>query len=1835
MSEYSDLILSNDPFCFWRMESPLAGENTTPNNGTQNPSYFAIHTGVYEYPVGSADFSNTCVRFNGIDSALYCSNIDPGEALGNAITLEFWVKPSREIADKTKPEVLFSKGRAVPGSWDCDIFVALTENNQITATLKTTTTEADTTVTADYTFLTNTWYLVHVVFFSNKIEIYKDGYLIKTQAITNSDWGSMFDTTQNFRMGFTEPGDMATYHPFKGEIDEVAIYNKELTATQKLNRLRYSDSKNLTKMSYVNELEKQTSISLFDVDFGLPYMARTYTKLVRNRNPICYWKLGKHTTENLGDSGSVNDAVYNGTPAHYVTGFADICDNSIKLDGVNDFVLTGGLNSSYSLSNSSYEFWISPEELVAGSTEKVIFYKGNYGTTTDICISLIEDNFIKVKVGSTELTSTTALVKDSWAFVALVIDGTKWDLYINGILDSTLTTSTTVSNSTSTKMALGVPVDNAGTAQTDATYTYLTAALDEFALYGYALSSFAIYEHYKSGTNQIILDDSDDVNVSPVYTTATVYSREEFINLLNPVHWWKLDEAHPVPSNLFVDSGSGARDLTYGDPSTNNIVTSPLFNNAGKARSFTGDSAKEAYNSSGLNLGSAGSFTPITISFWYYSGGNSSENDGIMSWGPLSIDGGFGFSHQQTTFRFYLAKSGTNYVYEYANTIQNSRWYFVTITVSSTGKIKFYIDGTQHADLNQTTDGKGLKIPPVSSKFEIGDQGFQDKPNYSIDDVLVFGTDLTASQINQLYNISKFGESYGRRNISSSSASVVSNSYIPCQKHSSFVGELDLTDHILEYSINSSLDDIIDSARFVVSEDFYNSTIFERIQPNSIIKVKERYKSKGGSFDSGWVEIGTFLIDGPAGVDISRDGSKTVSVACSSVTKLMSLDYFTRNIEPDKVSIEKSLLTLVGPVIDTYKFKKYRNGYDASSLEDDSTVFLQNWANSPEPKIYIKDFTNLYSGTDERKLNLDVKPTDEIRLRGGDGGVQLLYGEGALVVDKDFFESSVPEVGLGYPDTDTGISAEFSRYLTYPDLIFNATVGSIDFIDNSKYSVTLSNSGNELYDGWSILLKTGNAKGNFYKLKLKDKNRAGVEYNFTTGANDGTVGTVDWVNPSNVVDSSLTTKATYTHTTFSAGSIPPPETRGNFPYTLTNNGASKYIKITELVGASEIPDSAEVLGLELILLHDEIKYSYKNATQEYIPSFTVKPANVRFVKAGTISTTNIAGTAAAWASFKRITNNTDQSVNQKKTIETVFGSKDYTWGETITGADLKNSATGFVLNLASTLTTTSPTTISGYLAYEAYKQLTLNGYGTLGLYNAKVRVYYKTGNESYYVTDLKGRLVNPHSEEIEVGDSVQIGDCNRLEDAIRKLFLALGFQETDATKPFFIDVQESNSEIILPPLETSLDDQLYPTQILEQIVQYSPPNYNLLRLPNGSIQFKTIVVPTDPLDHELISNYEENKDKSDYNLYTRVIGQGLNLSAVNVALHTDYGGQSAIRAYKKDNFGDSTDSGVNNNNDQPAANVLVKQVLDLSPKTPYITYDGNDLYGVLYQTVGKDVNSWTMEESDLFCIDLGLNTSQEVPQEFEIDDLEFAFINTYREGSLVPQSVYFYTMTEEDYNAEYSRTLPITPSQDDADLTDSYFPAADAKGWKLLTNEITLQEGVTQINSEAFLSKRPQKFRFIKIRVGQPHFRYEVEGKYDGKKFSRINISDFKVWTSNRILASAELGISNNFNGSEYKDLIRRLKRRTYVLEVNPYLNSFEDVKTFSENELLERSYDFTPITISGFAPLVRAGQIVLYREKEEVEYKRYLVRSANQSRLSSGENSSLLILQNFDIKFN
>jgi hypothetical protein len=504
--------------------------------------------------------------------------------------------------------------------------------------------------------------------------------------------------------------------------------------------------------------------------------------------------------------------------------------------------------------------------------------------------------------------------------------------------------------------------------------------------------------------------------------------------------------------------------------------------------------------------------------------------------------------------------------------------------------------------------------------------------------------------------------------------------------------------------------------------------------------------------------------------------------------------------------------------------------------------------------------------------------------------------------------------------------------------------------------------------------------------------------------------------------------------------------------------------------------------------------------------------------------------------------------------------------------------------------------------------------------------------------DIHGYPVHPEFEGLEVGDTVQIGDYNAVDDAIRKAAYRCGFQENDPTKPFYFELDPCPSDLApsVPPIRPKIGDQTHWGELVGEILQYAPPNYRLAVNNEGVLRGKLVgflagAVP----NHTLIGRLDLNEDHGDYGIATRLIIEGEASDSFNIGLNVAFGGTSAVKAYVLKGYADpnrrpDAESSLGIDLSQDEADAIWQKVFNGNPKTPVPSGGVADSqwatrYGVILAKEGspKDVKRWFYEDTPLCAIDIG-RSSTGTP--IEIEALEFTWMNHYLEGNTITQSMIVHYMTEAAYEAEFGVALDASPNQDDM----SYFPPADSHAWKLLVDEFALQEGNTIIEASDFEGGLPVGVRFLKLTCGQAHYRFPVvepsAGDHDAA--IRVTLAECKIWTSRRIIATAELGVSGIFGTGDYKELATRLRRRTDYLEKNLYLNDYDKAKAFAIAELQERYVDFTPIAVTCFAPTVQVGDIIYLVHPETRRGNTYLVVATSHDMTGIGKFQVL----NYDI---
>lgn len=1517
---------------------------------------------------------------------------------------------------------------------------------------------------------------------------------------------------------------------------------------------------NIDNLLASKDLVIQRRVTRYDVSWGKPFGARDYRRVVLADNPVLYWRMesditGPTISVNLG-SGTSGDATYPAGVTWLTTATDDI------IDGCNEAVVLDGarvITTSYNLvqpNTTRYELtlegWVKPDftggtgfgSLISKYHEFDLGFVQVTGTTSKVRFTIYYNN---AGLQTVTLDSSTELEAGGWYHVVGVLrktnlasnnSGQTMEIYINGVLDATRTDAGLVEAlsthaSGNNNVTLGARVTGVG----PITYDYLKSAMDEPAVYTYGMPAAKVQQHYLIGTNKIYSEPDEDIESDALYVLSDTSDYKTTVLNSQPTHYWRFGEASGATTALDLGLNTTNSPGTY-KPLAQTAIVNPgaLRFDTDVARAFNNNEGgqSEVQTANSLNLGTAGAQTAFSVEFWYRRLATSTEYDGLLGFYNASSNGaGFGVRINGTTMYFNwfsspgVASQLTTNVNNFR--IEKNVWYHVVFTISTTGLAKVYVNGVLRNTLSTT---RSLKVPPTTDRFKVGQMAWtQDSPTFHMDEVAMYLRELSAQESALHYLKGAYGSSVGTSTLLNGGDDDGSPYTLACSDTASLINAEDITGNVESYTINRDLSQLIDTAEMHIYESWGSQNLRVKLKANTYVKIEEQYSSRSLSYTSGWQSVGHYLVEGPIGSTITSDGTRVAMVALRGILKLSNLDICHTAIEPDTLLVSRRNCTLVPPISDTYDFGVDRPGY--TSETDPDLRYYTNWVDEPKIKLWVTKFQT-YDATKDKDVN---GPSDILRIKGAEGSVQVLGGLGRIRIDKTFYEDYVYNNGLGNPDyANGGVQTELYRFATKPDVDFAANIATIAFDGN--WYITANNL-NVDADRKTMFVKTGNAKGNIYKLSQIRNAESPATFGTFASSNRGSGDNIAWVNPSNA----QTADTSYATSTVVA-------------QTGTYTKTSAYLKATAPTGFN-IPTGATIVGIEFTVNRFE-----SNNISTFLGA-EVKDLEVYVIKGGTVQTAqNKAHTTAVWPP------NDSTAIVPFEPSPVTYGGPSDLWGVTWSASDF-NSTFGLAIAVTFNKTRNPSFSIVANIDYISCKVT----YSVL---------------DKLYIRDVNFYPVNPSAEGLQVGDVVQVGDCNRVEDAIRKVLLKAGFQERDANAPFYFQLEDCDVETTLPPLRLTIEDNRRFSEVLTEILSFAPPNYSLY-VDNAGVTRTKNIRQTGPAVHTIAQSIDYSEDRSDYGIYTRLVAQGVGGDSVNVASTDQVTATPAVRAYKLDNFAKS-----GNSNGEPKsqydANIKAIQVFDSSPKTPLPTGYDNE-YGLIYEMYGTKVKRWTFEDTPLFCVDVGPNPSRNAG--FYVEAIDMQFINTYKEGTTLAQTMYVYYMTEDDYVAENGYAPPAVPNQGDADLATSYMPKASSRMWKLLVDEVGLKEGSNTIEASDFVGGKPVRARFFKFVCGQAHYRFETPS--DTKKYARVDLAGCKIYTSRKITAVAELGVSGDFNTGDYRKLANRLRRRTYILDQNPYLSTFQQAKDFALAELQERFKDFTPISVTTIAPTVDIGDIVAY----------------------------------------
>ncbi|MBW1297302.1 immunoglobulin-like domain-containing protein [Aquimarina litoralis] len=181
----------------------------------------------------------------------------------------------------------------------------------------------------------------------------------------------------------------------------------------------------------------------------------------------------------------ISDDPTNGTYTFAIQGTAFEGGTGLDFDGVDDNITFD--NGNYSLNGSfSIELWIKPD--ISGTGEHFILdnQSANSGYNLRIDTSM-QLNFSFFTAGGINTLTSSAIVNDQWRHLVIVYNGTRYIMYIDGVLDTSLELSDTIVDTSSNNLTIGA---------TSGGGAYYKGALDELRVWETEISSCRITNQF-------------------------------------------------------------------------------------------------------------------------------------------------------------------------------------------------------------------------------------------------------------------------------------------------------------------------------------------------------------------------------------------------------------------------------------------------------------------------------------------------------------------------------------------------------------------------------------------------------------------------------------------------------------------------------------------------------------------------------------------------------------------------------------------------------------------------------------------------------------------------------------------------------------------------------------------------------------------------------------------------------------------------------------------------------------------------------------------------------------------------------------------------------------------------------------------------------------------------------------------------------------------------------------------------------------------------------------------------------------------------------------------
>lgn len=446
-TDYRSTILADNPVAYYRL-GEASGSTASDEIGSSDGTYGSDTT----YGVtGALDGdSNTSVSFAGsstTNSAVQVSSLASAN-FSSGITIELWLKWNSSTGTGMPVEVregndgqdriFFDARSGGTPHWDFNI--------------------GGTWYSATGAGVQDGWHLYAFTHDGTNAKTYRDGVLQNTTSASAT-------TFNPDSMGIGQDGNGSNV--IVGGVDEVAVYNAALTATELL--AHYTAG------------------------------AGAYRGTILADNPLFYYRLGESSgaTTAYDEVATAANGTYYGSPTFGQTGaISGDSNTSVKFkEADSDYAQALTLSSETSLLPCTIECFMKTDG-ASDTNAGIVFYRSGSNTASGLNMYGASTSVRRLgyhwrdQSGTWGFSTGPTLSDNTWYYVALVVESTKATFYVIDESGTTTTAENSVSHS-------GLDCSNDGWRfARDSSYTrYFQGWLDEIAIYDQALSQSTLEAH--------------------------------------------------------------------------------------------------------------------------------------------------------------------------------------------------------------------------------------------------------------------------------------------------------------------------------------------------------------------------------------------------------------------------------------------------------------------------------------------------------------------------------------------------------------------------------------------------------------------------------------------------------------------------------------------------------------------------------------------------------------------------------------------------------------------------------------------------------------------------------------------------------------------------------------------------------------------------------------------------------------------------------------------------------------------------------------------------------------------------------------------------------------------------------------------------------------------------------------------------------------------------------------------------------------------------------------------------------------------------------------------